>query len=73
MDGYKSFRVEEYKRPKFEVSFEPVKQEYQYGQTIELQGKAMMFSGVPLNNATVNYEIKNRIFVGDILVVSSWK
>ena len=26
----------------------------------------MMFSGVPLNNATVNYEIKNRIFVGDI-------
>jgi len=60
MDGYKSFRVEEYKRPKFEVSFEPVKQEYQYGQTIELQGKAMMFSGVPLNNATVNYEIKKQ-------------
>ena len=57
---YKSFRVEEYKRPKFEVSFEPVKQEYQYGQTIELQGKAMMFSGVPLNNATVNYEIKKQ-------------
>ena len=60
MDGYKSFRVEEYKRPKFEVSFEPVKQEYQYGQTIELQGKAMMFSGVPLSNATVNYEIKKQ-------------
>lgn len=60
IDGYKSFRVEEYKRPKFEVSFEPVKQEYQYGQTIELQGKAMMFSGVPLNNATVNYEIKKQ-------------
>jgi len=60
IDGYKSFRVEEYKRPKFEVSFEPVKQEYQYGQTIELQGKAMMFSGVPLNNATVNFEIKKQ-------------
>ncbi len=60
IDGYKSFRVEEYKRPKFEVSFEPVKQEYQYGQTIELQGKAMMFSGVPLSNATVNYEIKKQ-------------
>ncbi len=60
IDGYKSFRVEEYKRPKFEVSFEPVKQEYQYGQTIELQGKAMMFSGVPLSNANVNYEIKKQ-------------
>ena len=47
------------------MSFEPIKQEYQYGQTIELQGKAMMFSGVPLN-ATVNYEIKKQNIVGDI-------
>lgn len=58
--GYKDFRVEEYKRPKFEVTFEPVKDEYKYGQTIELKGKAVMFSGVPLNNTTVNYEIKKQ-------------
>lgn len=58
--GYKNFRVEEYKRPKFEVTFEPVKDEYKYGQTIELKGKAVMFSGVPLNNTTVNYEIKKQ-------------
>ncbi len=56
--GYKDFRVEEYKRPKFEVTFDPVKDEYKYGQTIELKGKAMMFSGVALSNTTVNYEIK---------------
>lgn len=56
--GYKDFRVEEYKRPKFEVTFDPVKNEYKYGQTIELKGKAMMFSGVALSNTTVNYEIK---------------
>ena len=55
---YKDIRVEEYKRPKFEVTFEPVKDEYKYGQTIELKGKAMMFSGVALSNTTVNYEIK---------------
>lgn len=60
IDGMKYFRVEEYKRPKFEVTFEPVKDEYKYGQTIELKGKAMMFSGVPLSNATVNYEIKKQ-------------
>ncbi|MCW4452043.1 MG2 domain-containing protein [Kaistella sp. BT6-1-3] len=60
IDSYKSFQVEEYKRPKFEVTFEPVKDEYKYGQTIELKGKAMMFSGVPLSNATVNYEIKKQ-------------
>ena len=57
-NGYKNFQVEEYKRPKFEVTFEPIKDEYKYGQTIELKGKAVMFSGVPLSNATVNYEIK---------------
>lgn len=58
--GYKDIRVEEYKRPKFEVSFEPVKDEYKYGQSIELKGKAMMFSGVALSNTTVQYEIKKQ-------------
>ncbi|QBA20168.1 hypothetical protein EU348_02905 [Chryseobacterium indologenes] len=58
--GYKNFRVEEYKRPKFEVTFDPVKDEYKYGQTIDLKGKAVMFSGVPLSNTTVNYEIKKQ-------------
>lgn len=56
--GYKDIRVEEYKRPKFEVTFDPVKEEYKYGQTIELKGKAMMFSGVALSNTNVSYEIK---------------
>ncbi len=60
VDAYQSFQVEEYKRPKFEVTIEPVKDEYKYGQTIEIKGKAMMFSGVPLSNATVSYEIKKK-------------
>ncbi|WP_312081911.1 alpha-2-macroglobulin family protein [Epilithonimonas hominis] len=58
--GYTDFQVEEYKRPKFEVTFDPIKDEYKYGQTIELKGKATMFSGVPLSNSTVNYEIKKQ-------------
>ena len=58
--GVAYLKVEEYKRPKFEVTFEPVKEEYKYGQTIELKGKAMMFSGVALSNTTVNYEIKKQ-------------
>jgi len=56
--GYKDIRVEEYKRPKFEVTFDPVKDEYKYGQIIDLKGKALMFSGVALSNTTVHYEIK---------------
>lgn len=59
-DATKYFQVEEYKRPKFEVTFEPIKSEYKYGETIEVKGKAMMFSGVALSNATVNYEIKKQ-------------
>lgn len=58
--GQQYFRVEEYKRPKFEVSFDPVQGEYKYGQTIAVNGKAMMFSGVALSNATVQYEIKKQ-------------
>lgn len=57
---FKEFSVEEYKRPKFEVNFEPVKEEYKYGQTIELKGKATTFSGIALNNTKVNYEIKKQ-------------
>lgn len=56
----KPFLVEEYKRPKFEVTFEPIKSEYKYGETIEMKGKAAMFSGVAVSNSTVNYEIKKQ-------------
>ncbi|WP_294306541.1 alpha-2-macroglobulin family protein [uncultured Chryseobacterium sp.] len=57
---FKEFSVEEYKRPKFEVNFEPVKEEYKYGQTIELKGKATTFSGIAVNDTKVNYEIKKQ-------------
>lgn len=60
VDVYKGFNVEEYKRPKFEVTIDPVKDEYKYGQTLEIKGKAMTFSGIPLSKAIVNYEIKKR-------------
>ncbi len=35
-----SFKVEEYKRPTFDVTFEPVKVEYQVGDSIEVVGMA---------------------------------
>ncbi|MBQ0152805.1 MAG: hypothetical protein KBS61_07930 [Chryseobacterium sp.] len=57
-NGVKWIDVEEYKRPKFEVTFEAIKDEYKFGEKIELKGKAMMFSGVALSNTTVKYEIK---------------
>ncbi|GJN60941.1 alpha-2-macroglobulin family protein [Elizabethkingia anophelis] len=59
-EGSVSFRVEEYKRPNFEITFEDIKGEYKFGQTIHMKGKAVSFSGVPLSNATLNYEIKKQ-------------
>jgi len=58
--GSKNIQVEEYKRPNFEVNFEDLKDEYKFGQTVQLKGKAVSYSGVPLSNATVNYEIKQQ-------------
>lgn len=52
-----TFRVEEYKRPTFDVIFEPVKTEYQVGDSIRLTGVAKTFSGTPVQNAKVRYEI----------------
>ena len=54
------FNVEEYKRPKFEVTFEPIKGEYKYGQAVEIKGKATTFSGIALSNTDVNYDIKKQ-------------
>ena len=52
-----SFKVEEYKRPTFDVTFEPVKVEYQVGDSIEVVGMAKTFAGAPVQNARVHYNI----------------
>lgn len=52
-----SFKVEEYKRPTFDVTFEPVKVEHQVGDSIEVVGMAKTFAGAPVQNARVHYNI----------------
>ncbi|WP_116787022.1 MG2 domain-containing protein [Flavobacterium psychrotrophum] len=52
-----SFRVEEYKRPTFDVSFEPVTDDTRLGEKATLTGVAKSFSGVPVSGATVTYKI----------------
>lgn len=58
ISGSVAFSVEEYKRPKFEIVFDTIKNEYKYGQTIQLKGKVITFSGIPLSNSTVNFDLK---------------
>ena len=58
--GRTSFRVEEYKRPTFEVTFDKIEKTYQFGEEISLKGKAESFSGIKLQEANVEYSITRR-------------
>jgi len=55
--GNISVQVEEYKRPKFEVSFNPVQGAYKLGETIEVKGKAMAYAGNALTDAGVSFRV----------------
>ncbi|HVO75605.1 MAG TPA: MG2 domain-containing protein, partial [Ignavibacteriaceae bacterium] len=54
------FRVEEYKRPKFEVKFDPVKGSYSINDKVKVSGFAKSYSGVNLNNAEVKFRVVRR-------------
>lgn len=56
--GSASVQVEEYKRPKFEVQFEPVKKAYNLNDHVIVTGKAAAYSGMPLDQAEVRYTIR---------------
>ncbi|MAU71890.1 MAG: alpha-2-macroglobulin [Pseudozobellia sp.] len=58
LDGYASFSVEEYKRPKFETSFNPVKETFQVNDSITVTGKAESYAGSNITQAKVNYRVK---------------
>lgn len=55
--GSTYFQVEEYKRPTFEIAFEPIRHTYKFEEEIVLKGKAESYSGVKLQGATVDYRI----------------
>ncbi|MDR1743877.1 MAG: hypothetical protein LBR48_08710 [Dysgonamonadaceae bacterium] len=50
-------RVEEYKRPTFEISFDKIEKTYKFGEVISVKGKAENFSGIKLQNTVVSYTI----------------
>jgi hypothetical protein len=55
--GNQTFRVEEYKRPTFEVEFEKAGEFYKLGQRIQLTGKAMAYAGFPIDGSKVSYTV----------------
>ncbi|MGA9294887.1 MAG: alpha-2-macroglobulin family protein [Ignavibacteriaceae bacterium] len=61
--GVQSFRVEEYKRPQFEVNLNNIKGDYSLNDTVNISGYAKTYSGVNLDNATVKYRVVRRTIV----------
>ncbi|SHF40046.1 alpha-2-macroglobulin family protein [Dysgonomonas macrotermitis] len=51
------FRVEEYKRPTFEITFDKIEKAYAFGDKVTLVGHAENFSGVKLQGAEVSYTV----------------
>jgi uncharacterized protein YfaS (alpha-2-macroglobulin family) len=55
-------RVEEYKRPRFEVSFEPLAGDPGLGDTISLRGKALNFAGSAVDGALVQFRVTREVY-----------
>ncbi len=60
VNGRTNIRVEEYKRPKFEVSFDPVEKAYRLNEQVTITGNAKAFAGNNIDGATVNYRVTRR-------------
>jgi len=56
-DGALSFSVEEYKRPKFETSFEPLEGVVKLNDTVTVIGSATAFAGSMITDAKVSYRV----------------
>lgn len=54
------FRVEEYKRPTFEITFPKVNEKYTWGDTVVVKATAKTYSGVPVQGAKVEYQVTRR-------------
>lgn len=55
-----SFRVEEYKRPTFEITFPKVNEKYNWGDTVVVKASAKTYAGVPVQGAKVEYQVTRR-------------
>ena len=59
--GTASAQVEEYKRPKFEVSFLSVTNSYKINDNIQFQGLAKAFAGNNIDGAKVKYRVVREV------------
>ena len=59
------FRVEEFRKPEFEVEIEAPEKSVKLGETVEAKIKAKYYFGTPVTDATVNVKVTRTAFVDD--------
>lgn len=58
ISGAARFQVEEYKRPTFEITFQPVTVPYCLGETVTLRGEVKAFSGASVQEMPLAWSLK---------------
>lgn len=60
-EGRTNIRVEDYKRPTFDITFDKQQGSYQLGDKVEVKGKIQSYSGVLLQDLPVKYTVKRSV------------
>lgn len=56
-EGFASVRVEEYKRPKFEVKMDSPTKPVRLGESVTVSGSATAYTSAPIDGASVRYRV----------------
>ncbi|HSU52751.1 MAG TPA: alpha-2-macroglobulin family protein, partial [Candidatus Dormibacteraeota bacterium] len=59
--GQANFRVEEYKRPKFEVTLDPPKRAAKLNEKVSLEGRATSYTGAAVDEAAIRYRVIRQV------------
>ena len=60
-EGHASIRVEEYKRPKFELTLALPNNQFKLGGTVTVHGKAIAYTGAAIDGAKVKYRVSRSV------------
>ncbi len=71
--GGSSFRVEEYKKPEFEVTVEAPSEPVMLGQKVAAKIKANYYFGAPVVNASVKYKVMRTAYTQRWYPVGAWE
>ncbi len=60
LGGYQQVRVEEYKRPTFEVALQPSKEALRLNQPATLRGEGKYYFGLPVQGGTIKWKVERQ-------------